>query len=162
MDVQTDELLQFWKDLNDNNVRYIMVGGVATRMHGYNRSTDDVDIWFDDTKPNRKNLRAAFIAFGYGDQPALETIEFVPGWTNFSIAPNIQLDILTEMKGLEHLTFEECLQQASVADIDGVKVPFLHINQLIQNKKVVNRPKDQIDVVELEKIKAIREQESRD
>ena len=34
-------------------------------------------------------------------------------------------------------------------------VPFLHINHLIQNKKVVNWPKDQIDVMELEKIKKI-------
>lgn len=158
MDIQNDELLYFWKTLNDNNVRYIMVGGVATRMHGYNRSTDDVDIWLEDTKPNRKNLRAAFNEFGYGDQLAFETIEFVPGWTNFQIGADIVLDIMTEMKGLEHLTFDECLQQASFADIDGVKVPFLHINQLIQNKKVVNRPKDQVDVIELEKIKKIREE----
>jgi hypothetical protein len=39
-----------------------------------------------------------------------------------------------------------------------LKVPFLHINQLIANKKAVNRPKDQIDVPELEKIKKLREQ----
>jgi len=41
---------------------------------------------------------------------------------------------------------------ASIADIDGVQVLFLHINQLIANKKAVNRPKDQIDVIELERI----------
>jgi len=46
---------------------------------------------------------------------------------------------------------------ASIADLDGILVPFLHINQLIANKKAVNRPKDQIDVLELEKIKNIRE-----
>jgi hypothetical protein len=45
---------------------------------------------------------------------------------------------------------------ASIADIEGVAVPFLHINHLIENKKVVNRPKDQIDVIELEKIRKIR------
>ena len=38
-------------------------------------------------------------------------------------------------------------------EIEGVNVPFLHINQLIDNKKAVNRPKDQSDVVELEKIR---------
>jgi len=37
------------------------------------------------------------------------------------------------------------------------QVPFLHINHLIQNKKVVNRPKDQVDVIELEKIRKLRE-----
>ena len=46
---------------------------------------------------------------------------------------------------------------ASIADLEGIKVPFLHINHLIENKKIVNRIKDQIDVIELEKIRKIRE-----
>jgi hypothetical protein len=87
MDVLDEELIKFWKMLNQNGVRYIMVGGFATRFHGFNRSTDDLDMWLDDT------------------------------------------------------------------------VPFLHINHLIENKKIVNRPKDQIDVIELEKIRRIREQD---
>jgi len=41
---------------------------------------------------------------------------------------------------------------ASEADIENVNIPFLHINQLIENKKIVNRPKDQIDVQALEQI----------
>lgn len=79
MDILEEELLGFWNALNKCHVHYIMVGGFATRFHGFNRNTDDL------------------------------------------------------------------------------KVPFLHINHLIANKKLVNRPKDQIDVLELEKIKSIRE-----
>ena len=82
-----DELLRFWKALNDNNVRY------------------------------------------------------------------------TNMKGLENIAFSECLNMASIADLEGVRVPFLHINHLIENKRIVSRPKDQIDVIELEKIRKIREEE---
>ena len=59
MDVLDDELLQFWKGLNNNNVRYIMVGGFATRFHGFDRSTDDLDLWLEDTVENRRRLRAA-------------------------------------------------------------------------------------------------------
>jgi len=70
----------------------------------------------------------------------------------------VEVDILTKMKGLEDITFKECLEQASIADIEGVRIPFLHINHLILNKNAVNRPKDQIDVIELEKIKKIRAQ----
>jgi hypothetical protein len=36
-------------------------------------------------------------------------------------------------------------------------VPFLHINHLIANKVAVNRPKDQLDVMYLEKIKKMLE-----
>ncbi len=158
MDVLDELLLNFWGHLNNQNVRYIMVGGLATNFNGYNRLTEDIDLWIEDTLANRRNLRTAICDAGYGDNPLLETIQFIPGWSAFYIADGIEVDIMTEMKGLEHLTFEECLQQASIADIEGIKVPFLHINQLIQNKKVINRPKDQVDVMELEKIKKIREE----
>jgi hypothetical protein len=157
MDILDDELLKFWRNLNDNHVGYIMVGGFATRFHGFNRNTDDLDIWLEDTLQNRKNLRKSFIELGYGDFPSFETMEFVPGWTSFYLDNAIALDIMTKMKGLEGYTFNECMDIASIADLDGVLVPFLHINQLIANKKAVNRPKDQIDVLELERIKKIRE-----
>ncbi len=40
-----EELTKFWQSLNQFHVRYIMVGGFATRFHGYNRNTDDLDMW---------------------------------------------------------------------------------------------------------------------
>jgi hypothetical protein len=49
------------------------------------------------------------------------------------------------------------MENASVSEIDGVKIPFLHINQLIENKKVINRPKDQADVQALKEIKKLRD-----
>ena len=55
------------------------------------------------------------------------------------------------MKGLEGYSFDECLELATIATIANLKVPFLHINHLIANKKAVNRPKDQLDVIYLEK-----------
>ena len=95
---------------------------------------------------------------GYGDYLSLETMQFVPGWTTF-YAAGVELDIMTEMKGLEHLSFDECLQMAAIAEIETIKIPFLHINHLIQNKKAVNRPKDQLDVIYLEKIKQLLQEE---
>ena len=157
MDILDDELLRFWRSLNNHKVNYIMVGGFATRFHGFNRNTEDLDLWLEDTLQNRKNLRQSFIDLDYGDFPSLETREFVPGWRNFYLGNAIDVDIMTNMQGIEDHSFNECLAMASTADLDGIIVPFLHINQLIANKKAVNRPKDQIDVLELEKIKKLRE-----
>ncbi|MEJ5964001.1 hypothetical protein [Pedobacter immunditicola] len=156
MDALDETLLLFWESLNNNDVKYIMVGGFATRFHGFNRSTDDLDLWLYDTLENRRNLRKSFKDLGLGDFPTIENMEFVPGWTTFYVANEIELDIMTSMKGLENLSFLECLNAASIADLGGILIPFLHINQLIENKKAVNRPKDQIDVIELEKIRALR------
>lgn len=158
MDILNDELLKFWGALNNNGVRYIMVGGFATRFHGFNRSTDDLDMWLEDSVVNRRSLRKSFVELGYGDFASLETMQFVPGWTNFYIGGGIELDIMTNMKGLEDISFNECFEMASIADLEGVQVPFLHINHLIANKRIVNRPKDQVDVIELEKIRKIREE----
>ena len=77
---------------------------------------------------------------------------------DFYIGSGVRLDIITTMAGLENISFGEALGHADIAQIYDVKVPFLHINQLIKNKKATNRPKDIIDVMELEKIIKIREQ----
>ncbi|TDW97173.1 hypothetical protein [Dinghuibacter silviterrae] len=156
MDIFDEEILKFWAALQNSRVRYIMVGGYATNLHGFSRYTGDLDIWIEDNAENRQRLRQAFIECGMGDYYMLETMQFVPGWTDFRLMNGLRLDILVDMKGLEGYNFEECLQMASIADIDGVQVPFLHINQLIANKKAVNRPKDQVDVIELEKIQKIQ------
>lgn len=133
-----------------------MVGGYATNLHGYQRFTGDLDIWIKDNLENRRALRKAFLKCNIGDYPMIDYMQFVPGWTEFHLNNGLRLDILINMKGLEGYTFDECLEMASVADIEDVGVPFLHINQLIENKKVVNRPKDQLDVIALEEIRKLR------
>lgn len=158
MDIFDEEILNFWRALQEYNVEYIMVGGYATNLHGYQRFTSDLDIWLKDTLENRKQLRKAFVKCDMGDYPLIETMQFIPGWTDFHLNNGLRLDILIEMKGLEGYTFEECLEMASIADIDNVNVPFLHINQLIENKKIVNRPQDQIDVAALEQIRKLRDE----
>lgn len=44
MDIYDEALLRFWSVLNQHQVEYIMVGGFATRLHGFNRNTDDIDL----------------------------------------------------------------------------------------------------------------------
>ncbi|MGV3765431.1 MAG: DUF6036 family nucleotidyltransferase [Chitinophagaceae bacterium] len=155
MDAMDEELISFWRKLGEKGVRYIMVGGLATRFHGFNRATDDLDMWLEDTLENRKKLRATFKELDYGDFPPIETMEFIPGWTSFHVA-GIVLDIMTEIKGLESYSFEECYNLTVHSVLDKVSVPFLHINHLIESKKATNRPKDQIDIIELEKIKSLK------
>lgn len=159
MDVFDEEILSFWKALQDFKVQYIMVGGFAINLHGYQRFTGDLDIWIKDTLQNRQQLRKAFISCDMGDFPMIEYMQFVAGWTDFQLNNSLKLDILIDMKGLEGYTFDECLEMASVAEIEGVHVPFLHINQLIENKRIINRPKDQLDIIALEQIRKLRDEQ---
>ena len=97
-----------------------------------------------------------------GDFDMMERMQFVPGWTYFNLNNGMRLDVMIGVKGLEGLGFDQCLKYATIADIDEIKVPFLHINHLITSKKAANRSKDQIDVIYLEKIKKLKDEMDRD
>ena len=158
MDIYDDTFIKFWRASNKNRLKFIMIGGVATNLHGYYRTTADIDMWIDDTSENRGSLYNVFKQIGMGDLKSLLTIQFIPGWTDFYLDNGVRLDVMTSVKGLEHYTFDEAYKVASIADIMDVSVPFLHINQLLEAKRATNRPKDQVDIVALEKIKKLREE----
>ncbi len=158
MDVFDDELMRFWKIANSVCLKYIMIGGVATNLHGYHRTTEDIDIWIEDSSENRNKLREVFKEYGLGDFESFKTLQFVPGWTYFHLDNGIRLDVMTSVKGLDE-PFDTYLKLSSIANIYDVDVPFLHLNHLIDAKKAANRPKDKIDLIELEKIKKIHDQE---
>ena len=155
MDILDDNLLCLWRTLSLNHVKYIMVGGFAVNLHGYQRFTGDIDLWIEDTLENRKSLRKAFLDLDLGDIKEIETMPFIAGWTDFRFF-DITIDLMSNIKGLENISFYECYELASIAEIEGIKVYFLHINQLIESKKASNRPKDKLDIIELEKIKELR------
>lgn len=161
MDIFDEELISFWKTLNVYKVSYIMIGGVATNLNGYQRSTDDIDVWIEDSVENRRRFRMAFREYSSLDIFMMETLQIVPGWTYFNLNNGTRVDLMINVKGLEGYTFEECLQQASFAEIFDIRVPFLHINHLIESKKAANRPKDQVDVIYLEKIKQLLEEQNK-
>ncbi|MBD3748242.1 MAG: hypothetical protein IE931_01995 [Sphingobacteriales bacterium] len=159
MDIFDEELLKLWRNLNESQVEYILVGDFASHLHAKTGFGTRIEIWLKDTISNRKKLRKAFKNYGHGDFAGIEKMQFVAGWTTFRLENALEVDIITQLKGLEDSSFDEAFNLASKADILYVNVPFLHINQLIQAKKAANRPKDQIDVMALERIKKLREEE---
>lgn len=146
------EILNIWKEFNDNKVRYLTIGGLAVNIYGYTRNTGDIDILIEDTIENRKNLRLAFAAIGIGDFPSIETMQFVAGFTDFTISYDLRLDVMTSVKGLENENFDELLQNATIVLLKEVPVYFIDYDNLIKAKKASNRPKDKLDIEELEKL----------
>lgn len=159
MDIFDEELLKLWRNLNESQVEYILVGDFACYFHANTGFRTRIEIWLNYSSSNRKKLQEAFKNYGLGDFEGIETMQFVTGWTTFRLDNTLEVDIMTQLKGLEDSSFDEAFNLASKADILDVTVPFLHINQLIKAKKASNRPKDQIDVIALEKIKKLREEE---
>ena len=146
------QIVSVWKSLCEFNVRYITIGGFAVNIYGYNRNTGDIDIYIEDTKVNRINLRNAFKAIGLGDFEAIETMQFIPGWSDFTLSYGLRLDIMTSVKGLEDVPFESLLNNATIVVIEKVPVYFIDYDNLIITKKATNRLKDQLDIEELNKL----------
>jgi hypothetical protein len=147
------EIVNIWQKLKENNVRYLTIGGLAVNIYGYTRNTGDIDLLIDDTIENRKNLRKAFEAIGIGDFIEIETMQFVPGFTDFTISYDLRLDIMTSIKGLENENFNTLLENATIILLKETPVYFLDYESLIKAKKATNRLKDQLDIEELEKLK---------
>lgn len=155
MDLFDSAFINLWRSLNKFHVRYILVGGFAANFHGYQRFTSDVDLFIEDTLQNRRQLRKAYADYGMGDIELFESLQFVPGWVDFPLSNGVKMDIQTSLKGVD-ASFDECLRLAPTVTIEGVTVPFLHLNHLLHNKLAVGRPKDQLDVIELKKIQILR------
>lgn len=146
------QIIEIWKYFYLNKVNYLTIGGFAVNIYGYGRNTGDIDIYIEDTIENRENLREALKKAGIGDFENITTMMFIPGWTDITLNFNLRLDIMTSVKGLENTSFEELLEKAYIAEINEIPVYFLDYDNLIKAKKAANRPKDIIDIEELEKI----------
>jgi len=146
------QIIEIWKYFSLNRVNYLTIGGFAVNIYGYGRNTGDIDIFIEDSVENRENLREALKQSGIGDFENIKTMQFIPGWTDITLNFNLRLDIMTSVKGLENEDFQDLLEKAYVTEISGVPVYFLDYENLIKAKKATNRPKDILDIEELEKI----------
>jgi len=147
-----NQIVEIWKYLAANKVKYLTIGDLAASIYGYYRNEGIIDIYIEDTISNRENLQEALKQSGIGDFENMNTMQFVPGWTDITLNFNLRLDIMTSVKGIENTSFTELLEKANIIDIDGIPVYFLDYDSLIIAKKASNRLKDQLDIEELEKL----------
>jgi len=157
MDFFDEEILNLWKAFETNKVRYILVGGFATNFYGYDSVTMNMEIWIEDTRENRGKIRKALFETKLGDVEPIERMQFLPGWTTINLDSRLSLDFMTSLKGLEEICFNECYKLAQVYEIQDTIIRVLHLNHLIDSKKATNRLKDQLDIIELEKIRKAAE-----
>lgn len=143
-----EDFRDFLSALNKHGVRYILVGGFAVILHGYSRTTGDMDIWVERTKENYFRLKSAFDEFG---MPVFDMTEqnFLshPIWDVFTFGiPPVAIDIMVKVKGLD---FEDNYNQSVLFKDEDLDIRTLHKNRLIEAKKQSNRPKDIDDIQNL-------------
>lgn len=133
--------------LNSLEVEYLVIGDFALAHHGYPRATADIDFLINRTEHNADKLVQVFSDFGF-DSLGLTTADFLHAEQLIQVGrPPNRVDILTSASGIE---FTEAWANRVTGEIDGVPVAFIGKDDLIRNKKASGRPKDLLDVSELE------------
>lgn len=56
---------EFLKLLNENNVKYLLIGGYAVGFYGYPRPTGDMDIWIRTDEDNATKIVKTLNLFGF-------------------------------------------------------------------------------------------------
>ncbi|MDY6905689.1 MAG: nucleotidyltransferase [Thermodesulfobacteriota bacterium] len=132
----------FLRLLNDNGIRYLLIGGYAVGYHGYPRATNDMDIWIAMDPENADLMVSAVKAFGF-DTPELSRDLFLEKnkIIRMGVAP-VRIEILTTISGV---AFEDCYPKKVIDTIDGIQVPVISLEDLKANKKASGRHKDMDD-----------------
>lgn len=158
------EISGFYKEviqkLNEQNVEYLLVGGLAVGFYGYARFTGDMDLWLNPTSENLNRLAKSLLELNYSKQVVKDILNSRP--TDhptpiriFSEDGFLKVDLMTSIL-YEPLTFKSCFQRSSKQKISNQEVCVIGIRDLIEIKSNVNRStgslKDLVDAQELQKI----------
>ncbi len=140
-----EDFQDFLRIIHRREVAYILVGGYSVILHGYARTTGDLDVWVRKTAANHERLTQAFKEFGMPlfDMTA-ENFLHNPAFDVFTFGRSpVAIDVITALKGAD---FEEAYAQAELREVDGLPVRVLHYQHLVQAKKAAARPRDQDDL----------------
>ena len=151
--------------LNDAGVRYLVAGGVAVVAHGYVRYTMDLDLILELVDENLRPAMAALGGLGYRPTAPVPLEAFADGPTRAEWIRSKGLMVLSlfspeHPKTVVDLFVEEPLDFsrafASAARIEvaaGLPATFVGLDDLLDLKRRAGRPKDQIDIDHLNKIR---------
>jgi hypothetical protein len=147
-----DDFRDFIAALNTAEVKYLLVGGFSVILHGYSRTTGDMDVWVERTSENYEKIKTAFHNFG---MPVFDMSEsnFLnhSNWDVFTFGvPPSAIDVMVKLKGLN---FDNCISNAIDFEDDGLIIKCINFEDLIKAKKATLRPKDIDDIQNLTKDK---------
>jgi predicted nucleotidyltransferase len=137
---------EFIQSLNDNQVRYLVVGGYAVAFHGHPRYTKDIDIWVEMTQENAEKVIRSLDHFGFGSLGLKQEDFLIPDQIIQLGYPPSRIDLINTLSGVD---FVSCYESRVQIDIEGVNVNFIDLENLKKNKRASGRHQDLADIESL-------------
>ena len=163
MQQNVPEFDQLIKALRSEDVRFVVVGGLALILHGASYVTFD----FDFAVSREQEIAAAIVralAPFHPFPPEYGSAEhFV--WDERSIVGAViplvtdagHIDMLREQPGVD--SFEGLWERSETRMVAGLDIHVASLDDLIAMKEAANRPKDREHLMQLRALKALQERE---
>lgn len=144
--------------LLSRGVRFVLIGGVAMRLHGSSHITEDIDIVYSRTIENLEALASAFadqhprLRGAPDDLPFRWDARTLKAGLNFTLSTDLgPVDTLGHAAGVQ--SYDELESRAIVLHVGDLRVPVACIDDLILMKTAAGRPKDLNHLLELKALK---------
>lgn len=141
--------------LHGNKIKFIIVGGLAAIVHGSARLTQDIDIVYERSKENIKNLITALnklhvkLRTKEKDLPFIFDERTINNGLNFTFTTDLgDIDILGEIAGGGN--YNQLIKHTGFIKIFGVECSCVDLETLIHLKRSAGRRKDFEAIAELE------------
>jgi predicted nucleotidyltransferase len=146
-----DQLLRVCSLLNKHGARYLIVGGHACILHGHVRTTEDVDILVEDSIENFQRVITGLSELE--DHAAAElTPQDIAENVVVKIADEVEVDVSRQAWQVRYV---DAVATAEAVTIEGVRVPFISLEMLIESKTTY-REQDRADLVRLRDLLAMK------
>jgi len=135
-----DDLLSVCRRLNEEGVRYLLVGGFAMNYYGLTRTTEDIDLLID---PSADNISKIKISLSFLPDNAIKEIALddVSKYEVVRVADEIVIDLL---KKACDITYEKA--KIEYFEFKGVRIPIADLATMIKTKQGL-REKDKQDLL---------------
>ena len=139
-DPESGDLLRICAALNAAEARYIVIGGMAMVLHGFNRGTEDIDLLVDRAVENIQKLREALSILPDNAIQEVRDTD-IEEYGVVRVADEVVVDLMGSACGID---FEAARGEIDWREIEGVRIPFASPSLLLKTKQTV-REKDAID-----------------
>lgn len=147
MEELNEDFAEFARLLEQADVRYLICGGYSVALHGFPRYTGDIDFFVAVSSENASKLVTVFEQFGFGELGLKQEDFSHPDYVVEIGREPRKIQVLT---GIDGVSFEDAWQGRVEVQLNGMALKFLGKDALIANKRASGRPKDKIDLLELE------------
>ena len=141
-----NRLQDVFKSFQQHEVKYVVIGGIASILHGVPRATFDLDILIEATPENSSRLLNALLDAGLGTA-ALTNVEDLLANEITIFRDRVRLDVQTSTPGIE---FESAWRHRKTVAYQGQEFFILSKEDLIASKRAAGRKVDLEDVRLLE------------